>query len=205
MDFGNGNIGERLCGVNGAKDGAEVGLSADMTGVGEARNGFELGVIAKNDYGMNWQIWRKEVGDSSEMSGILFDRIIETMLFAAKIENLSPFSIGAVTENPAGIILGFKNENSLLVDCEAVNLNVFGSGGRFGYGIDGKIGHIRGLARRGIDFWSVVIGKNVDWIEVALQAENEAGFGGGELDWVRRGDFGAADSIKWLFHRAILA
>ncbi len=154
---------------------------------------------------MNWQIWREEVGDSGEMSSILFDGVIETMLFTAKIKNLSPFAIGAVAENPAGIILGFKNENSLFVDREAVDLDIFGAGKCFGCGTDSKISHIRGAARRGINFWSVVIGKDVGRIEVALQAENKAGFGGGELDWVRRGNFGAADFIKWLFHRFILA
>lgn len=53
---------------------------------------------------------------------VLADGIEKLVLFAAKIEDLSPVEPFAVAINPAAVIFGFEDVNSLLIDGEAIDL-----------------------------------------------------------------------------------
>lgn len=103
------------------------------------------------------------------------------MLLFAKIEYLRPVFGMFVAIDPARKIFGFKNENSLCVDGERVDLDGGGAGEMFATSIQSKISLVGGILGAEINFRCIIIGQDIFGRKMALQTEDEASFGGGEF------------------------
>lgn len=62
------------------------------------------------------------------MGGVLADGVVELVLVLAVGGDLGPVDAVAVAVDPAEMTFGFENEDSPLVDSEAVDLEEFGVG-----------------------------------------------------------------------------
>ena len=123
------------------------------------------------------------------MGGVLTDGTVEGIFVFAISGDLGPVDAVAVTIDPAEVALGFEDEDSPLVYGQAVDLKEGGVG-------DDVIFDVMG-ARFGVGFGEIGVNQDVLGSKILLQAVDEAGFGGSELDGIGRGEVGIGDLVGW--------
>lgn len=175
-----GNVGglEKAGTFNTSNERADFGMGANEAIIWDVGNFAQGGVAAEDNNRINGDFGRKKIGESAEVGGVLLDGVIELVLFATEVEDLSPVALFAVAKNPAAMAFGFKNENSLLVYGEDVDLDIIGAGRSIGG------------ARK------VAVDKDILRREKFLKREDEAGLGGSEVDGVGRSNLGAFDFVN---------
>lgn len=88
----------------------------------EVIDDFEGDIATEDDDGIKWHDGAKNTGNGSNVGGVLTYGAIELMFVFAVGGDLRPMHAIAVTINPAEVTFGLKDEDSPLVDGEAVDL-----------------------------------------------------------------------------------
>lgn len=66
---------------------------------------------------------RKKTIEASEVSTVLHDGVIKLIFSTAKVKYSSPVFLVRIAVNPAAVIFGFENEDPLLINGKAVDLD----------------------------------------------------------------------------------
>lgn len=106
----------------------EFGLGTNIAIGRKVVDNFEGDVAAKNNHGIEWHDGTKNAGDGGDMGGVLTHGTVKLVFVFAVGGDLRPVHAVAVSVDPAEMTFGFKNEDSPLVDGEAIDLEKFGVG-----------------------------------------------------------------------------